>query len=610
MKRITAILLSLALCLTFFPASAYADEWKYISNTSGENTSDKSAIHIENNQHIQGTLYGQETSGGYNFSDTHYYQFTLSEESIVSIYLVDNEGDCYLTLDDNSGDGVYFATSSSFRGNDAEHLYVVLEKGTYTVVVRYNSTSTPYSKSTVTYDLYFDCKEAKTLTDVEKNEFGRENFQKTATYTGGQFTDVAPNQWFYENVKTAYELGIVKGTGANSYGSKNTVTLAEALALASRLHSIYHTGKADFKQGDVWYQVYLDYAISNGIIRNCGPVITSGEHGGYAATAATREQFVCMMKNAFPDSEFPAINNIEKGKIPDVSTVSFDADAIYTMYNAGIVTGNDSYGTFTPDNTITRSEVAAIIARMVDSSLRKHFTISDKPIEVTGVSLSEESLTLYLGATKTLKAYVWPEKATERSVTWASSNTKVASVSANGVITAVSKGSAVISATSQNGKSARCTVNVVKRPSISAPTPVITYGNETVDTTALFSDGSGLGFYTNSADGVCVSWGATNQSGKTVNYYTCYITMYNPVGDLAYDQITNRATVTCKTVGPVANGDSLMLTNALIGYTGVCSKIVMDKIYLEYADGSTEMVTYGYSGGETVWNEYWNNFYA
>ena len=86
--------------------------------------------------------------------------------------------------------------------------------------------------------------------------------------------------------------------------------------------------------------------------------------------------------------------------------------------------------------------------------------------------------------------------------------------------------------------------------------------------------------------------------------------MYNPVGDLAYDQITNRATVTCKTVGPVANGDSLMLTNALIGYTGVCSKIVMDKIYLEYADGSTEMVTYGYSGGETVWNEYWNNFYA
>lgn len=98
----------------------------------------------------------------------------------------------------------------------------------------------------------------------------------------------------------------------------------------------------------------------------------------------------------------------------------------------------------------------------------------------------------------------------------------------------------------------------------------------------------------NSVSGVTVSWIATNQSGKTINYYTCYITMYNPVGDKAYDEITGKSTIKVRTVGPVANGHSLMLYD-LIGYSGFCSRVVIDKVYLEYADGTSEMVSYGYS---------------
>ena len=377
MKRITAILLALALCVTLLPAFACAAEWEYVDNANSQHTSEMSALTIKNGQCVRAAVTGTPTGNGeYSFSESDYYKFTLTEKSIISLYVVD--GNFYMGLLD--GQWKRFSTASSFDGKSANRLFMALDAGTYTVEVSYNADTS--KNETENYKLYFECKKASVVAPSEENTLGMENFQKATTYVDGQFTDVAPNQWYYENVKTAYELGIVKGTGANSYGSKNTVTLAEALALASRLHSIYHTGKADFKQGDVWYQVYLDYAISNGIIRNCGPVIASGEHGDYAATAATREQFVCMMKNAFPDSEFLAINNIEKGKIPDVSTVSFDADAIYTMYNAGIVTGNDGYGTFTPNNTITRSEVAAIIARMVDSSLRKHFTIADKPIDM------------------------------------------------------------------------------------------------------------------------------------------------------------------------------------------------------------------------------------
>lgn len=53
--------------------------------------------------------------------------------------------------------------------------------------------------------------------------------------------------------------------------------------------------------------------------------------------------------------------------------------AVYAMYQAGILTGNDAYGTFTPYSTITRAEVAAVVSRMVDPSLRQAFILQDIP---------------------------------------------------------------------------------------------------------------------------------------------------------------------------------------------------------------------------------------
>ncbi len=46
------------------------------------------------------------------------------------------------------------------------------------------------------------------------------------------------------------------------------------------------------------------------------------------------------------------------------------ADEIYMLYRAGITIGSDARGTFNPDKFIKRSEVAAIVTRMVDDSLR------------------------------------------------------------------------------------------------------------------------------------------------------------------------------------------------------------------------------------------------
>ncbi len=87
-------------------------------------------------------------------------------------------------------------------------------------------------------------------------------------------------------------------------------------------------------------------------------------------------------------------------------------------------------------------------------------------IPVTGISLSRNIITFRVGARpETLTAYVSPETATEKSITWKSSNTGIASVHKDTVNTAViaplKEGSAIISAITEDGKyEAICTVTV------------------------------------------------------------------------------------------------------------------------------------------------------
>ena len=92
-------------------------------------------------------------------------------------------------------------------------------------------------------------------------------------------------------------------------------------------------------------------------------------------------------------------------------------------------------------------------------------TISAAPVAVTGISLSKSETALTVGASETLTATVSPENANNKNVSWKSDDTAVATVDQNGKITAVGKGSATITATTEDGKyTATCTVKVSPAP--------------------------------------------------------------------------------------------------------------------------------------------------
>ena len=86
-------------------------------------------------------------------------------------------------------------------------------------------------------------------------------------------------------------------------------------------------------------------------------------------------------------------------------------------------------------------------------------TTSVPVVAVTSVTVSSKTLNLEVGQTRTLTATVTPDNATDKTVTWTSSNDKVATV-VDGTVAAVGEGTATITATAADGKKDTCKVTV------------------------------------------------------------------------------------------------------------------------------------------------------
>ena len=101
------------------------------------------------------------------------------------------------------------------------------------------------------------------------------------------------------------------------------------------------------------------------------------------------------------------------------------------------------------------------------SSISNSESTSEK-IEVTDITLSASSLSMIKGETQTITATVLPENATDKSLTFASDNEAVATVSNAGVVTAVSKGSATITVASASNPAVSKTVAVTVSEPVAA----------------------------------------------------------------------------------------------------------------------------------------------
>lgn len=109
--------------------------------------------------------------------------------------------------------------------------------------------------------------------------------------------------------------------------------------------------------------------------------------------------------------------------------------------------------------TVTISNSA--ITSNADAPAKIMQTFHVLPLPAIGISLDKSELTILAGASDQLVATVKPTDA-DQTVTWSSSDDSVAIVNDNGIVTAVSAGSATITATTEDGRfAATCKVTVI-----------------------------------------------------------------------------------------------------------------------------------------------------
>ncbi len=189
-----------------------------------------------------------------------------------------------------------------------------------------------------------------------------------------QFTDVSTGDWYYDNVKALYELGLTNGQGrADRFDPQGSLSVAEILTMAARLRSLYESGDCEAGPsgyaGGQWYEPYVSYLQDLQVI--------GGEFDGSYTRPATRAEMARVLARTLPEALFDPINRdiaaagYGRGLyITDVTSSTPYQQEILLLYDWGILDGTDGTGSFCPTDGIPRCQAAAMVTRLAYSSLR------------------------------------------------------------------------------------------------------------------------------------------------------------------------------------------------------------------------------------------------
>ena len=194
-------------------------------------------------------------------------------------------------------------------------------------------------------------------------------FARIRSYDG-RFTDVDASAWYHDAVAALYEYGLTEGVSGSAYAPEGSVTIAELVTFAARLHALERGGTIPAAAaGEVWYQPYVRYLKAEKCL--------DGELDGHYPDAATRAQMAGVLASALStercderNAEAVTIGYASHRYITDVDDYTPYQSDILRLYKWGIVGGMDESGSFHPNDTLRRSEIAALVVRILEPSAR------------------------------------------------------------------------------------------------------------------------------------------------------------------------------------------------------------------------------------------------
>ena len=207
------------------------------------------------------------------------------------------------------------------------------------------------------------------------------------------FSDTA-GAWCEAEVSTVYEAGLMEGRSAERFDVTAPLTNAQIAVITARLHSLLSGGDGILPAAspdEAWYQPALrdpkETCQDEDVLSFLKQFSLFPEE--FPDAPCTRRNFAVTLTGVLPEP-LPAINTM--ARVPDSTEVK-----VQTLYSAGILTGNDNYGTFDGDGTVNRGQAAAILARLVDPALRRTVTLTSFDLCADVLGLEADTVLLTVG---------------------------------------------------------------------------------------------------------------------------------------------------------------------------------------------------------------------
>ncbi len=200
--------------------------------------------------------------------------------------------------------------------------------------------------------------------------------------------------------------------------------------------------------------------------------ITAKKNGETTITATTvdgNKTAECIVTVDLPAKNVTGITinkqslSLKKGESEKLAVTITPSDA--TNKNVTWTSSNSAVAMVDNNGTVTALSAGktVIIATTEDGhyTVKSEVTVTNPKIKVTGITINKQSLSLKKGASEKLTAIISPSDATNKNVTWTSSNSAVAMVDNNGTVTALSAGETIITIITEDGrKTETCKVTV------------------------------------------------------------------------------------------------------------------------------------------------------
>lgn len=215
------------------------------------------------------------------------------------------------------------------------------------------------------------------------------------------FTDM-DGIWCEDAVDTVCEAGLMRGRADGSFNPSGELTGAHIVTICARLYGLLTGGDGvlpEPAEGQSWYDpayASLSQALDRMGAAGSTPTALHAQTLDLLedippADPVQRQTFVSLLVETLQtaDVTLPSINQITV--VPD-----FRSPGVLSLYNAGILTGSDQYGSFGGGELLNRGQAAAVLARLVDPAQRVTFTPApfDLCADVLGLEADSQAISI------------------------------------------------------------------------------------------------------------------------------------------------------------------------------------------------------------------------